>query len=279
LDSSREQTLRDSESFGAFRSLPHKSLKWSNYFAVYDRFLSRFWGQEVTVVEIGVLDGGSLFMWRALFGPSARIVGVDINPQAKIWENHGFEILIGSQEDPSFLQSLSKLVGKAHVIVDDGGHTYLQQIRTANYLSENVVDGGVYIIEDTHTSMMPGYGLRTHNTFKWGSKIAKAIQARHFGELTCNPYWGVAFFDSMVVLMVDRREIAPPELMDSTPLELLKSSDTGRLSNPTSLRLANYSRVLSRTIPPISFLLGLMSDALISRGLRREFSQILRRGR
>ena len=34
-------------------------------------------------MEIGVLGGGSLFMWRDYFGPKARIIGVDLNPNAK----------------------------------------------------------------------------------------------------------------------------------------------------------------------------------------------------
>ena len=31
-------------------------------------------------------------MWRDYFGPKARIIGVDFNPNAKKWEEHGFEI-------------------------------------------------------------------------------------------------------------------------------------------------------------------------------------------
>ena len=47
--------------------------KWLHYFDIYDRHLSRFRGQDVHVVEIGVAGGGSLGMWREYFGPSARI--------------------------------------------------------------------------------------------------------------------------------------------------------------------------------------------------------------
>ena len=52
-------------------------------------------GKEITFVEIGILDGGSLFMWRDFFGNKARIIGVDLNPEAKKWEKEGFEIFIG----------------------------------------------------------------------------------------------------------------------------------------------------------------------------------------
>jgi hypothetical protein len=36
--------------------------KWRHYFDVYDRHFSKFRGQEVNIVEIGVFSGGSLEM-------------------------------------------------------------------------------------------------------------------------------------------------------------------------------------------------------------------------
>ena len=36
-------------------------------------------------------------MWRDYFGKDARIIGIDLNPEAKKWEKHGFEIFIGNQ--------------------------------------------------------------------------------------------------------------------------------------------------------------------------------------
>jgi hypothetical protein len=34
-------------------------------------------------------------MWRNFFGPGATIIGIDINPEAKKWEKHGFKIFTG----------------------------------------------------------------------------------------------------------------------------------------------------------------------------------------
>jgi len=53
-------------------------------------------------VEIGVANGGSLFMWRSFFGKKARIIGIDFNPTAKKWEKYGFEIFIGNQAHSIF---------------------------------------------------------------------------------------------------------------------------------------------------------------------------------
>ncbi len=48
------------------------------------------------------------FMWRNFFGSKARIIGIDMNPNAKKWEKHGFEIFIGSQSDKNFWRNLCK---------------------------------------------------------------------------------------------------------------------------------------------------------------------------
>ena len=47
--------------------------KWQHYFEVYDRHFSKFRNKEINVLEIGVLHGGSLQMWRDYFGPKAKI--------------------------------------------------------------------------------------------------------------------------------------------------------------------------------------------------------------
>ena len=49
------------------------SNKHLNYFDVYDDLLSRFVDKKIILIEIGVLNGGSLFMWRDYLGEKARI--------------------------------------------------------------------------------------------------------------------------------------------------------------------------------------------------------------
>ncbi len=98
-------------SYIAWVSIPYMSIKHSTYFSVYDKLFKNFCGKEITFVEIGVLSGGSLFMWREFFGPKARIIGVDLNPEAKRWEAEGFEIFCGSQSDEVFWSSFVEQVG------------------------------------------------------------------------------------------------------------------------------------------------------------------------
>jgi hypothetical protein len=115
-----------------FQKTKYLSVKHTSYFQVYEEVLARFVGKPITFVEVGVFNGGSLFMWREYLGPQARIIGIDMNPDAQRWREHGFEIFIGDQSDPDFWDRFYAEVGNVDVLLDDGGHMNQQQIVTAH---------------------------------------------------------------------------------------------------------------------------------------------------
>lgn len=131
--------------------------KWHHYFEVYERHFSPYRGKDVVLLEIGISQGGSLKMWRSYFGESARIVGIDINEDAKRFAEDGFEIYIGDQADSAFLTSVLARIGQPDIIIDDGGHTSNQQIVSFQTLYPRMKDDAVYLVEDTHTSFLPGF--------------------------------------------------------------------------------------------------------------------------
>ena len=47
-----------------------------------------------------------------------------------------------------FWTDFYKQVGEVDILLDDGGHTYIQQIVTAEYALDNIKDGGVLAVED-----------------------------------------------------------------------------------------------------------------------------------
>lgn len=132
--------------------------KWHHYFDIYHRHFARYRGKPITVLEFGVSQGGSLQMWRHYFGPKARIIGVDINPQCAELGGDQIEIVIGDQDDRHFLRELAAKVGKVDVLIEDGGHTMTQQIATFEEFWPHIRNGGVLLMEDLHTSYWPGYG-------------------------------------------------------------------------------------------------------------------------
>jgi hypothetical protein len=129
--------------------------KWRHYFEIYDCHLSRFRGQPVHVVEVGVLGGGSLQMWREYLGPEIRISGIDIDPACRELACEGVEIFVGDQGDPAFWARFLENSPAIDVVIDDGGHTPYQQTVTLECLLPHIRPGGVYICEDIHGRFQP----------------------------------------------------------------------------------------------------------------------------
>jgi hypothetical protein len=147
------------------------SVKLSNYFDVYQHILTPFIGKKITLVEIGVLQGGSLHFWREVFGDNARIIGIDLNKNVKIWEKEGFEIYIGDQGDSSFWKKFFDEVGNVDIVIDDGSHTYYEQINTLINCVPKINNDGLFITEDVHSSFQTKYGYPSKYSFANFTKL------------------------------------------------------------------------------------------------------------
>jgi len=196
--------------YESYKKSPYLSLKHSSYFQVYADLLDQYRNKQVTFVEVGVANGGSLFMWRDYFGVSARIIGIDFNPNAKKFEKDGFEIHIGSQSDPDFWELFFKSVGPVDIVLDDGGHTFEQQIVTVHNCIPNINEGGLIIVEDTHTSYAPSFGYPTKYSFiEWTKKLIDNVNSRFPHVKVSNlPYkesiYSITIFESIVAFKIHR---------------------------------------------------------------------------
>ncbi len=193
----------------SFYRSPIHCVKHSNYFDVYDELLTKFVGTSITFVEVGVLDGGSLFMWRDFFGPQARIIGIDLNPEAKKWERDGFEIFIGSQADPIFWDDFFQKVGMVDVLLDDGGHKNDQQTLTVLSCLPHINDGGLLIVEDTCTSFIKFENFPKYSFINFMKNQVDSLHSRFpglerlEGRFTSSVH-SVTFYESICVMRVDR---------------------------------------------------------------------------
>jgi len=193
--------------------------KWVHYFDIYHRHLARYRGQALTLVEFGVLHGGSLQMWKHYLGPQARIIGVDINPLCRSLEEEQVTIYIGDQADRSFLGRLAGEVGPIDIVIEDGGHMMDQQIVTFEEIYFRMSELGTYITEDAHTSYWARYGggVRRPGTFiEYAKRLIDQLQAWHTEDpdaLSVDDFTlqtaGLHFYDS--VLVIERRPGEPPQ--------------------------------------------------------------------
>ena len=199
--------------FSAFNNSPYFSTKHNNYFYIYDQLFAQYQEKEITFVEVGVLSGGSLFMWRDFLGHKARIIGIDLNPGSMKWSDD-FEIFIGDQADPNFWNSFYNKVGKIDVLLDDGGHRNRQQIQTVVSSLEWINNGGMIVTEDTHTSFMSLFGNPSKYSFiNFATNKGEALTKRHtligkIDQLVSRVY-SIRFFDSIVAFEINDKFSAP----------------------------------------------------------------------
>jgi len=196
--------------YKCYRNSKFLSIKHSSYFQVYEELINKYRSKKITFVEIGVLNGGSLFMWRNYLGKQARIIGIDLNPIAKKWEKDGFEIHIGNQADPAFWNDFFSTVGNVDIILDDGGHTNEQQITSTHECIPHINDGGILIIEDVHTSYLKKFGNPTRYSFiNYAKSLIDSINSRfpkvHASKNNLNKFVNsVSFFESIVCFSINR---------------------------------------------------------------------------
>ena len=134
-----------------------KITKWKHYFSVYEKHFGPLRNKPIRILEIGILNGGSLEMWRYYF-PEATIVGIDIDPNCKQHEKEGINIRIGDQTDEKFLQSLIDEFGDFDLIIDDGSHHVNHVNKTFQFLFSKLANDGIYFIEDTHAAYWSSHG-------------------------------------------------------------------------------------------------------------------------
>jgi len=190
-----------------FLNNSHKRLhKWLHYFDIYERHLARFRGTSPVMIEIGVMGGGSLDMWKEYFGPGSRIIGVDINPECKANEAEGVEVFLGSQDDPSVIDKIFSKYARVDIVLDDGSHFMQHMIASFELLYNRVHPNGVYIVEDTHTCYWQEYGggFKSEGSFiEFAKQKLDEINAVHtrnalpVSEFTRSTDC-IAFYDSVV---------------------------------------------------------------------------------
>ena len=132
---------------------PAKTIFLDGYITAYQQYFTRLRYKRIRLLEIGVYKGNSLLMWKNFF-PFASIVGIDINKDCMKYVGHRINIYIGDQTDKSFMLETEKIAGPFDIVIDDGGHCHSQQIKSFEIFFKLLNPGGLYVIEDLHTSYL-----------------------------------------------------------------------------------------------------------------------------
>jgi hypothetical protein len=127
-----------------------------DYLRKYEFFLNRFRDKSsFTLLELGAGPdwniGASARLWQQYFTRSDfKLRIADIKESAIRLNNESTEVLVGDLGKRSFLLEISE--GAHDVIIDDASHFWGHQLLALRILFKSLNEGGIYIIEDIHTS-------------------------------------------------------------------------------------------------------------------------------
>jgi hypothetical protein len=119
------------------------------YCNFYAKHFEQLRFEKFRFLEIGVWKSYSIKMWLEYF-PNAEIHGIDYIPNTVPAPAHFHRV---NCEIENELQEFSDKCGIFDIIIDDGGHTQLQQQLALKYLWSKA--SKFYVVEDLHTSFHP----------------------------------------------------------------------------------------------------------------------------
>jgi hypothetical protein len=165
--------------------------KWESYLEVYEAELLSFRCREtpISLLEIGVQDGGSLEIWQKAMPPGSSIVGIDIDPRVSLLPYQaGVEVFVADASNPAVLTAL--LQGKNFdIIIDDASHKSFDIITTFEKLFPALKYGGLYIIEDLACSYQPSFGgglRRPGAAIEWLKCLVDILHVESWDGITLN---------------------------------------------------------------------------------------------
>jgi hypothetical protein len=116
----------------------------NGYIPAYEQHFEPVRNEVRGLLELGVLNGASLQMWRDYF-PLAQIFGVDINPQTKKDLGDRITVITASQDNEQELLRIRRQCD-LDIVIDDASH--IDKLTLASYRILAPVVSRFYVMED-----------------------------------------------------------------------------------------------------------------------------------
>ena len=151
----REVTRASLDSLGK-RFKTDKSSLEHNYLDAYERLLPFHREAVFNLLEIGVFRGASAQMWAEWFY-NATVIGVDLKLPKLKKRPTNLKLVKGNATQALVVNRLRAKYSPPSVVLDDGSHRWDQQRESFRLLWPWLKEGGVYIVEDLHSSSEAGF--------------------------------------------------------------------------------------------------------------------------
>ena len=160
--------------------------KWTHYLRVYDRLFAPLRNRSLTILEIGVQNGGSLEIWAKYFPAASVLVGCDINPdcQKLEYDDPRIKLIVGDANADDIERQISSVADAYDIIIDDGSHLSSDIVRSFVRYFPKLKPDGIYVAEDMHCSYWREYlgGLYSpYSSMAFFKRLADIINHEHWG--------------------------------------------------------------------------------------------------
>jgi GT2 family glycosyltransferase/SAM-dependent methyltransferase/phage shock protein A len=162
--------------------------KWSLYLQEYDKLFNKYRDRELSILEIGIQNGGSLEILAQYFQNAKQLVGCDINEKCAYlhYDDPRITVVCGDAGDASIANKIKNIGGSFDIVIDDGSHKSSDIIKCFMRYFDRVKDGGIYIVEDLHCSYWSDHegGLYDpYSSVTFFKRLVDVINYEHWGIL------------------------------------------------------------------------------------------------
>lgn len=160
--------------------------KWSIYLDVYQHLFESFVDRPISLLEIGVQNGGSLEIWTKHFPKAQHLVGCDIDPNCALlrYDDPRVSVIVGDANENATERRIAEISPDYDIVIDDGSHVSGDIVRAFIRYFKRVKDGGFFLAEDLHCSYWKEFdgGLfDPRSSIAFFKRLVDVINHEHWG--------------------------------------------------------------------------------------------------
>jgi SAM-dependent methyltransferase len=172
-----------------FANVRKSSDKWALYLDVYKDLFAPFRERPISILEIGIQNGGFTEVLAAYFGSAVKIVGCDIDEKcgSLVFSDPRISVVIGDATDAGTASRIKEISDSFDIVIDDGSHKSKDIVAAFCHYFPLLREGGVFIAEDLHCSYWHEYegGL--------AQQFSSMSFFKLLGDIVNYEHWGLSY--------------------------------------------------------------------------------------
>lgn len=173
--------------------------KWASYLPLYDELFEKYRTRNLSLLEIGVQNGGSLETWKTFFSEASVIIGCDVDERCNLlsYDDSRVSVVVGDANQSATINKITSICNNFDIVIDDGSHQSNDILNSFYTYFPLVKPGGIYVVEDSHTLYQNYFGggiLNELSAYHFFKKIIDVINIQFWSdELSLDVYFRTFF--------------------------------------------------------------------------------------